>query len=286
MLPTLNPSTSKTLLQLLQRTRFWAKNNSLLIPLSVLVLLAHSPSLTYGQKREAFSVGEKLGYSIHYGIVRGGRAVLEVREGKYNGKTVNHLYLNGKTVGLPDKLYSVNDTYQSFTDPSTDLPYMAIRDIKEGNYTKYTVQTFDHKSRSDSTIVNISDTIKVLAPKDCNDILSAFYYLRNYHFSKPLKKGDILLVETYFADELFSLRVRFMGYETIKTRLGRVHCLKFIPVVITGRVFKNKDDMVVWFSNDRNYVPIRIKFNLFIGAAYCDLDKYSGLKYPFEALIK
>ncbi|MDD2196147.1 MAG: DUF3108 domain-containing protein [Bacteroidales bacterium] len=268
----------------MQRTRCWGKNN--FFPLfAVLVFLIGSSSYTYGQKRDAFSGGEKLEYSINYGIIRGGKAVLEVKEGKYNGRTVNHLYLNGRTVGLLDKLYRVDDTYQSFTDPSTDLPYMAIRDIKEGRYTKYTVQTFDHWSRSDSSIVTIADTVKVVVPKDCNDILSAFYYLRNHHFHKPLKKDDILLVETYFSDELYSLRVRFMGYETIKTRMGNVHCLKFVPVVITGRVFKNNDDMVVWFSNDNNYIPIRIKFNIFLGAIYCDLDQYSGLKYPFEALF-
>ncbi len=284
MLPTLNRSILKTLLQQLQRTRCWGKNN--FFPLfAVLVFLIGSSSYTYGQKRDAFSGGEKLEYSINYGIIRGGKAVLEVKEGKYNGRAVNHLYLNGRTVGLLDKLYRVDDTYQSFTDPSTDLPYMAIRDIKEGRYTKYTVQTFDHWSRSDSSIVTIADTVKVVVPKDCNDILSAFYYLRNHHFHKPLKKDDILLVETYFSDELYSLRVRFMGYETIKTRMGNVHCLKFVPVVITGRVFKNNDDMVVWFSNDNNYIPIRIKFNIFLGAIYCDLDQYSGLKYPFEALF-
>jgi hypothetical protein len=55
--------------------------------------------------------------------------------------------------------------------------------------------------------------------------------------------------------------------------------------VITGRVFKNDDDMVVWFSNDNNYIPIRIRFNIFLGAIYCDLSQYSGLKYPFEALF-
>jgi len=272
------------LLQQLLKIRFWGKKSKPYC--SLFFLLALSVSAAFGQRHEAFKVGEKLVYSIHYGIVKGGKAVLEVKEGTYNDKKVNHLYLNGRTVGLPDKLYSVNDTYESFTDPETDLPYMAIRDIKEGRYTKYTEQTFDHWTRTDSTIVYSTDTGENLAPKDCNDILSAFYYLRNHHFHKPLKKGDIVVVETYFSDELYTLRARFMGYETIKTRLGRVNCMKFIPVVITGRVFKNEDDMIIWFSNDRNFVPIRIRFNIFLGAVYCDLDEYKGLKHPFEAILK
>ena len=73
-----------------------------------------------------------------------------------------------------------------------------------------------------------------------------------------------------------------MGYETVKTKLGKVECMKFIPIVITGRVFKNPDDMVVWFSKDKNFIPIRIRFNLFVGAVYCDLIEYKGLLHAFE----
>lgn len=231
-------------------------------------------------------MGEYLEYTVRYGVLRGGKATLEVRKGEYDGKEVNHLYANGRTVGLLDKLYRVNDIYQSFTDPKTDLPYMAIRDINEGRYSKYTVQTFDHWSRTDSTIVHSTATGKVLAPKDSHDILSAFFYLRNHHMHKELKVGDTLAVETYFSDEHYTLKARFMGYETIKTDVGYIQCVKYIPIVITGRVFQKEDDMVVWFSNDANFIPIRIRFNIFLGAIYCDLDKYSGLMHPFEALIK
>ncbi len=54
-------------------------------------------------------------------------------------------------------------------------------------------------------------------------------------------------------------------------------CMKFMPVVITGRVFKTKDDMTIWFSNDANLVPIRVRFEIFVGSVYCDLIEYKGL---------
>jgi hypothetical protein len=53
--------------------------------------------------------------------------------------------------------------------------------------------------------------------------------------------------------------------------------MKFMPVVITGRVFKTKDDMTIWFSNDANLVPIRVRFEIFVGSVYCDLIEYKGL---------
>jgi hypothetical protein len=237
-------------------------------------------------QHKSFKPGERLKYSIYYGPIRGGEAVLEVRQGKYNEKPVNYLHLNGRTVGLANVLYSVDDTYESFTDIETDLPYKSIRDIKEGSYKHYSEQVFDHWSREDSSIVYSTKVGQVLAPKNSNDILSAFYYIRNHLMWNPLTVGDTLVVETYFSDEIYTMRVRFMGYEDIKTKLGKVNCLRLVPIVITGRVFKNEDDMTVWFSNDKNFLPIRVRFNIIVGAAYCDLIEYSGLMHPFSSMLK
>lgn len=285
MLPILNHYISKILLPQLQRARF-LEVVSIRTALILVVLLFSfgNPLESNAQQKRAFQVGEYLKYSISYGPIRGGEAVLEVREGKYDGKRVNHLYLQGRTVGVANKLYNVNDIYQSFTNPRNDLPYMSIRDINENRYSKYTVQTFDHYTRSDSTIVNSTDTGEVLAPKNANDILSAFYYLRNHLLWKPIKVGDTLAVETYFSDEVYTMRVRFLGYETIKTRVGRINCMKFAPIVITGRVFKNEDDMLVWFSNDKNFLPVRVRFNIFVGSVYCDLIEHKNLLHPFDSL--
>ncbi len=195
------------------------------------------------------------------------------------------MYLNGVTVGIPNLLYNVNDTYESFTNKDTDVPYKSIRDINEGNYKKYTIQTFDHWSRPDSSIVHSTTTGKSVVPKNCQDILSAFYYLRNHLLTSNLVVGDTLVVETYFDDERYTLVVRFLGHEVVKTKLGNIRCLAFLPVVITGRVFKSHDDMTVWFSNDRNFLPVRVRFNIFVGAVYCDLIEYKGLLHPFSSKI-
>ena len=252
--------------------------------LSLLILFFVDVNSVYSQQKKAFQSGEKLKYSVHYGFIRGGEAVMEVRNGTYNNKPVNHLYLNGKTVGMANVLYKVDDTYQSFTDTQTDLPYKAIRDIKEGSYKHYSEQVFDHWTRDDSTIVHSTKVGEVLSPKNSNDILSAFYYMRNHLMWKPLKVGDTLAVETYFTDEIYTLMARFQGYETIKTDLGKVNCMRFLPIVITGRVFKSQDDMTVWFSNDSNFIPVRIKFDIFVGSVYCDLIEYQDLLNPFSSL--
>lgn len=248
--------------------------------LAILLTLVTSLNTISAQQKKSFKIGEQLKYQVHYGFIRGGEAVLSVREAMYEGKVVNNLYLNAITVGLASTLYLVDDTYQSFTDVETNWPYKSIRSIHENRYKHYSTQTFDHWSRSDSSICNSSKTGKVVVVKGCQDILSSVYYLRSIMVDRKPKPDERFIVETYFTDEKFSLVIRFKGYEKIKTKYGTIECMKFMPEVITGRVFKSKDDMSIWFSNDNNFIPIRIKFDIYIGSVYCDLVDYKGLLHP------
>ncbi len=251
-----------------------------LIILSILILQFSTLS---AQHKKSFIPGEQLKYQIRYGFIHGGEAVLSVGEASHEGKALNHLYLNGKTIGLASSLYLVDDTYESFTDTETNWPYKSIRNIHENRYKHYSTQIFDHWSRSDSSICNSSKMKKVIVVvKGCQDILSSFYYLRTLMVDRKLNLDERLIVDTYFTDEKFQLIVRFKGYEKVKTKFGTVECMKFMPEVLTGRVFKSKDDMTIWFSNDNNFIPIRIKFDIFVGAVYCDLIDYTGLLYPFK----
>jgi len=234
------------------------------------------------QQKKAFTSGERLKYQVHYGFIRGGEALLAVRDAIYDGKTVNNLYLNGKTVGFFSSLYLVDDTYQSFTDVESNWPLKSIRDIHEDRYKHYSTQIFDHWSRTDSSICNSSKTGKVVVVKGCQDILSAVYYLRSIMVDRKPKPDERFIVDTYFTDEKFSLIIRFKGYEKISTEFGKIECMKFMPEVLTGRVFKTKDDLSIWFSNDSNFIPIKIKFDIFIGAVSCDLIEYQGLIYPLS----
>ena len=276
------------MLPLRPRTRFCQTNNRCIgfSLASTLIFILFATTNSFAQVQKAFAHGEKLKYKIYYGFINAGEAVLEVRKGDYEGKEANHLYLNGRTTGLANTLYNVNDTYQSFTNPETDWPYYSIRDIHEGSYKHYSTQVFDHWSREDSSIVNSTITGEVVVVKGCQDILSSFYYLRNLVLKAPPQKDQLYVVDSYFTDEKYPLMVRFKGYETVKTKVGEIRCMKFMPVVLTGRVFKSKDDMTIWFSNDENFIPIRIRFEIFVGSVYCDLVSYSGLNNNFKSLKK
>ncbi len=227
-----------------------------------------------------FREGERLTFLLHYGILNGGMGTLEVKRSTLDGKPVYHAVARATTIGLADKLYKVEDVYESFMDPATGLPVKAIRNIREGKY-RYYNETFFLR---DSNQVYSQKSGYHATPRGIMDMVSALYLLRETNRSS-LRKGDTIKLVTYFADEIYPLHVRYRGKETIKTKLGEFKCLVFAPVTEPGRVFKTEDDMLMWFTDDPNFIPIRIQFDMWVGSMKVDLVEYIGLKYDLSSRI-
>lgn len=239
----------------------------------VLSLLTSLP-VSAQKSQNHFAAGEKLRFVIYYGPFDGGYVDAELTKTIFDGKVVYHSKMLAKTVGLADKLYKVRDEYQAWFDPETILPYQSIRDIQEGRYTKFNIVQYYHP---EEFVVNIDkDTFEVTP--DIRDMVSVFHYIRNQDFIS-MKYDEIIEINTFFDNEIFPFDIRYRGIEEVKTRKGTYECIKLVPYVEPGRIFNSEDDMTIWLSNDRNRVPIRVRFNLKVGSVKCDLVEYSGLKY-------
>ena len=55
----------------------------------------------------------------------------------------------------------------------------------------------------------------------------------------------MITIMTWFTDELYPIRLKYLGMEEVKTRIGKIKCHKFNPVTETGRLFKTEDDMSI-----------------------------------------
>lgn len=232
----------------------------------------------------SYKVGEKVIYTVHYGVITGGTASLELKSETFNGKEVWHSKLLAKTTGIVDAIFKVLDIYESFIDPVTELPVKSIRNIREGRYRKYNEVLFDHKTRADSAILTSDLTGIHITPRGIHDILSCFYYFRNHILpvDSNLKKDEVITITTWFTDELYPIRLRYVGTDEIKTKAGRIRCYKFNPVTETGRLFKTEEDVSFWFSADKNFLPVKIRFDIFVGAFSVEILSYEGLVYPLE----
>ncbi len=250
-----------------------------------IVFLIFVFSLSGAGQSGSYKVGEKVFYSIQYGFINGGTTSLELVEDTLDGKIVWYSKLVARTTGLSDAIFKVLDIYESFIDPASQLPVKSIRNVREGRYKRYNEVLFDHKTRSDSAILTSDLTGVHIAPPGIHDILSCFYYFRNHVLpdnTSILKEGDITTILTWFTDELYPMRLKYIGKEEVKTKAGRIMCHKFNPVTEAGRLFKTEDDVSFWFSADKNFLPVKIRFNIFVGSFSAELERYEGLAYPIE----
>lgn len=236
-----------------------------------------------GQKSGSYKPGERIDYAIHYGIITGGLASIEISNDTISGKTVWHSKMEARTTGLTDAIFRVLDIYESYIDPETELPVKSIRNIREGRYRKYNEVLFDHKSRPDSAILNSDLTGIHITEQGIHDIISCFYWLRNKILpNTTLVKGEIITIMTWFTDELYPIRLRYMGTEDVRTKFGKITCYKFNPVTEQGRLFKTDDGVSFWFSTDKNYLPVKIRFDIFVGSFEVEMTGYKGLVHPLE----
>ena len=251
--------------------------------LTVLLILSLTLQMLVAQK-QPYMPGEKVSYQIKYGIVGSGQATLEIKEGYYKGKPVWHAVVAGQTTGLADALYKVRDIYESYIDPETDLPVFTVRNISEGRYRKYNEVGFDHSSRSDSTLLFSDLSGQHTGPKGLLDLVSCFYWFRKYYLAagKELVPGETYKMMTWFADELYPIILRYKGKETIRIRGSRIECYRFHPVTEVGRVFKTEEDMAMWFTADENFLPVKVRFDIFVGSFHVDMTNYEGLRTPLK----
>jgi hypothetical protein len=232
----------------------------------------------------SYKVGEKVYYTIHYGFINGGNATLELVEDTLDDKIVWHSKLVGRTTGFSDALFRVLDIYESFIDPHTQLPVKSIRNVKEGRYKRYNEVLFDHKSRPDSSVLTSDRTGVHIAPPEIHDILSCFYYFRNQILpnKQSFEQGEIITINTWFTDELYPIRLKYIEKEEVRLGKGKIMCYKFNPVTEKGRLFESEEDVTFWFSADKNYLPVKIRFNIFVGSFNVELERFEGLAYPLE----
>jgi hypothetical protein len=250
----------------------------------VILFLLLILTVSFDSRNEsAYDVGEWFKFRIHYGIVNAGYATLEVKDAVINNKKVFHVIGKGYTTGMSRFFFKVDDLYESYIDKETGSPYRFIRKIDEGGYKKNQEGFFnqssnrvlvkDYKNKNEKTFV---------VPRNTQDILSAFYYLRNYPDIDKISVGESVSIDMFFDDETTKFKLKFVGRENITTKFGTVPSMIFKPLVQSGRVFKEKESLTVWISDDDNRLPIRIKADLAIGSIKADLDAFKGLNNPFK----
>lgn len=251
---------------------------------TVALLFFLFPLITLSQN--AFSDGEWFKFRVHYGFLNAGYASMEVKETYLNNKNIFHVVGKGWSTGAVHAFFKVRDNYETFIDKNNGLPYRFIRQIDEGGHTRDIQIDFNHnlnKAYVKDKKHNQDNTYTV--PDNVQDMLSAFYYLRNDLNGRHLVQGQEFKLNMFYGDESHDFKLKFLGREVIKTKFGKIATLKFRPYVLAGRVFEEKESLTFWVSDDKNKMPVKISAKLAVGSLDASLEEFKGLKHPLKIIM-
>jgi hypothetical protein len=248
--------------------------------IAILALLLTLSTLTSNaQVGVSIGTNEKIDYEIYYAFVTGARMTLQTDLVTENGEELIHLVAKGNTVGLIDKIYNIMEDYESWADKTTLLPKHALKNVRESaEYKRYITYQFDHENHT----VKSSRSGESKIEPDCFDIMAACYKVRAMDLTN-LTPGETIKINTFFSEENWPLILKYVGIEDVKiSKLGKISCYKFVPVVEVSGLFSDKNALTMWISADQNKIPIRAQMSLVVGSAKMDIVKYENLPNPLN----
>jgi hypothetical protein len=213
----------------------------------------------------AFQPGETLTYDISWSkIVTAGTAVMEVKEETLkNGRAALKFTVTGRSAGLVDKVFPVNDTVQSVFDPliMESLSYSLKQ--SHGRRKVRRELFFDHARKKVVSTLNDDAPENLDIPDQVQDALSSLYYLRTF---EDFTIGKIITVNVFDSGKNWSIEVYTLGREKVKTPAGEFTTIKVKTHPKYEGVFMNKGEVFIWLTDDGRKVPVIMKSTLTVGS--------------------
>ena len=214
---------------------------------------------------QAIQPGEVLAYDVNWSnMLRAGTAVMEVRrETLPEGKQVLAFILTGRSRGIVNRVFPVNDTVRSIFDPQImqSLSY----DISEsfGRKKRYRSLVFN---RSQNTVVSRlgegpPETVSV--PARVQDGLASLYYLRT---KTDFTIGNVFAIDVHDSGKNWSIEVHTLGREKVKTPAGEFSTIKVRTRPLYEGAFQNKGEVFIWLTDDSRKIPVLMKSTIKIGS--------------------
>lgn len=231
----------------------------------------------------AFRDGEKLVFTVKYGLVHAAEATLEAKSSTYEGKAVWLLSTDARTYSFFDAFFKVRDRVESYWDKQTLLPLKYSKNLQEGNYKQRRIHLFDHSTNT-TTYQKYSfkkksynsETQKILAQSQ--DVLSAFYYVRGQSLS-PGKKVNLNITSD---GRSVTTEIVVHRREKLSTIFGSIDCLVIEPLLKSGAVFKQSGKILIWVTDDAYKIPVKMSSAVTFGSFVAELKDASNVPYKIK----
>lgn len=210
--------------------------------------------------RVAFGPGEKLLFSIQYGLITAGEATLEIDAAikVRQDRPTYHIVSNAASNSVFSTFFKVRDRVESFMDTLHLHSVRFEKHLREGDYRKDLLILFDQETHR----VTIDGERTCDVEPHVQDILSSLYYVRTL----PLEVGSSVYVPNHDNGKNYPLEVRVEARERVSVDAGTFDCLVIEPILLGEAVFKQNGRIKVWVTDDELHLPVLLKSKVFVGA--------------------
>lgn len=207
-----------------------------------------------------FEPGERLVFSVQYGLITAGEATLEIDAGVKvrQGRPCYHVVSQAQSNAMFSTFFKVRDRVESFLDTLHLHSVRFEKHLREGNYKKDLLILFDQEAHK----AQIDGRRECDVEPHVQDVLSALYYVRTV----PLEVGKSVYVPNHDNGKNYPLEIKVEGRERVTVDAGTFDCLILEPVLMGEAVFKQNGRVKVWVTDDAIRMPVLLKSKVFVGA--------------------
>lgn len=241
----------------------------------------------------AFLPGEKITYGAYYNWhfiwVNAGEVVFSTDTITKKNQTFWHLNAKGKTFRGYDWIYMVRDTFESYLSCPNFYPTHFRRTINHSKKHSSHEYEFDEENSLIYSAIKphdataFKDTLNY--KKGTFDLLSTAYFFRSFQFAE-METGQHIKFKILIDNEQEELFFTYLGKEEVKTReRERFNCHKVSVSLVEGDFFPKGEHMKIWFTDDKNIMPVIVETEISVGSVKAILTGYENLKYPLTSKI-
>jgi hypothetical protein len=244
---------------------FFNKKLFLILTLGILILPANI--MAQEPAPSVYGPGEKMVFSISYGVVDAGEGVLEVLgTTEFEGRTCYNIRSKATSNRFFSNIYKVRDKIISYIDVETHASRYFYKRLREGDYKKTVEVTFDHEAET----ARYSNGKEYPITAGVQDVLSAFYFVRNLE----LEQGKVYLVPAHSSRKSYDLKVIVHGMEEVETAAGKWNCFVVEPIILGEGLFKHEGKLTLYITDNEYRVPALIKTKVPVGSIDISLKEY------------
>ncbi len=227
-----------------------------------------STNWTRTVENKSWGVGEYLEFSLSYGLISAGWAVMKIPEIiNYNGYSCYRVVSIAHSNDFVSMFYPVRDTVESYIDTKGLYSHYFRKHLREGGYKVDRITTFDQRRQ---LAITAKDTVPTFP--FVQDVLSSLYYIR----IQDLVPGKDILIDNHTDRKNYPLKVIVHGRQEIEVPAGKFKCIVVEPVMRHEGIFKAKGRITIWLTDDRHKMPVKMQSEVYLlGSISAKLKKYT-----------